>query len=699
MEYKILETINEPSDLKRLSHSELKELSNEIRARLIETVSDTGGHLASNLGAVELTVALHRSLESPKDKIIWDVGHQSYVHKILTGRNDRFSTLRQYGGIAGFPKKSESEHDFFDAGHASNSISVALGMAQARDLKETRKIIDGEDNNSHADNIDGMGDKDIREDSKDSKDSKDRKESKDNKSHVVAVIGDGSLTGGIAYEALNQAGHLKTRLIVVLNDNEMSISTNVGAMSTYLAKVRLDPAHTRLRREIEQKVKKLPAIGELFYDVGMHLKEGVKALLVPGMLFEELGFTYIGPIDGHDIRDIESNLALAKQVDGPVLLHVVTKKGIGYTPAAEKPENWHGIAPFIRENGAPKSRSDVPTYTEVFGNTLVDMAAKDSAIIGITAAMTSGTGLNKFAEQHPDRFYDVGIAEQHAVTFAAGLAIEGYKPVVAIYSTFLQRSYDQIVQDIALQELPVIFAIDRAGLVGEDGPTHHGAFDLTYLRSVPGLTVMAPKDENELRHMLYTATKLDKPAALRYPRDKGLGVEITENYRLISEGKGEILLEGSDVCILSVGRMVNTAMDSAALLNERGISASVVNMRFIKPLDIEMISWAIENHALVVTVEENSIIGGFGSGVLEAAMELGVKTPLLRFGLPDRFVTHGSMKRLLADCGLDANGIAFSINKKLDEISAGNRHHTAELFSDTRMKHEAWLKDARTFKS
>jgi 1-deoxy-D-xylulose-5-phosphate synthase len=649
MDYKILNTIGEPADLKRLTYGELKDLSDEIRSRLVEAVSDTGGHLASNLGAVELTIALHRVLESPKDKIIWDVGHQSYVHKMLTGRNDRFSTLRQYGGLAGFPKKTESEHDFFDAGHASNSISVALGMAVARDTKcmqEAAKIKDE------------AGDVDCIE------------ENTNTKSHIVAVIGDGSLTGGIAYEALNQAGHLKTRLIVVLNDNEMSISANVGAMSTYLAKVRLDPTHAKLRREVEQRVKNFPAIGELVYDVGMHVKEGVKALLVPGMLFEELGFTYIGPIDGHDIREVEANLAIAKQVDGPVLVHVITKKGLGYTPASEKPENWHGIAPFIKENGAPKSKSDVPTYTQVFGDTVVDLAEKDDSIVAITAAMTSGTGLTKFAEQYPERFYDVGIAEQHAVTFAAGLAIQGLKPVVALYSTFLQRAYDQVVQDVALQELPVVFAIDRAGLVGEDGPTHHGAFDLSYLRNVPGLTVMAPKDENELRHMLYTATKLDKPIAVRYPRDKGYGVELTDSYKLISEGKGEILFEGSDVCILAIGRMVRTAIDAATLLGERGINASVVNMRFIKPLDIEMISWALEQHSLVAVVEENSLIGGFGSGVLEAAAELGVGTPIVRYGLPDKFVTHGSMKRLLADCGLDANGIAFSINKKLDEIDS-----------------------------
>lgn len=628
MEYKILNTVSSPKDIKNLSYGELAELANELRSKLVETVSETGGHLASSLGVVELTLALHRILDSPTDKIIWDVGHQSYVHKLITGRRETFSTLRQYGGIAGFPKKSESEHDFFDAGHASNSISVALGMAEARDKKGDHE-------------------------------------------HIVAVIGDGSLTGGIAYEALNQAGHLNTRLIVVLNDNEMSISPNVGAMSTYLAQVRLDPGHAKLRHEIEKRIRKLPAIGEFVYDIGMHVKESVKALLVPGMLFEELGFTYIGPIDGHDVKELEQNLNIAKQVEGPVLIHVVTKKGLGYAPAVERPDKWHGIAPFVKRTGELRSSSELPTYTEVFGDTMVDLARNDKKIVAITAAMCSGTGLDKFAKEFPERFYDVGIAEQHAVTFAAGLAIEGFKPVVALYSTFLQRSFDQIMQDVVLQELPVVFAVDRAGLVGEDGPTHHGAFDLTYLRSVPGLVIMAPKDEDELRHMLNTAITMEKPIAIRYPRDKGLGVDISGNYELIPEGKGEILIQGSDVCLLAVGRMVQASVDAAQMLQERGISASVVNMRFIKPLDTELAGWAKDNHRLVVTVEESSLMGGFGSAVLEFLAEQSNTTPVLRLGLPDRFISHGSMKRLLAEVGLDANGIAYSINRKLDEVMAG----------------------------
>ncbi|MHB8840326.1 MAG: 1-deoxy-D-xylulose-5-phosphate synthase [Candidatus Aquicultor sp.] len=625
MDYQILNTIKSPNDIKHLSHGELAQLATEIRSRLIETVSETGGHLASSLGVVELTLALHRSLESPVDKIIWDVGHQSYVHKLLTGRNETFSTLRQYGGLAGFPKKSESEHDFFDSGHASNSISFALGMAEGRDIEG-------------------------------------------GKENVAVVIGDGSLTGGIAYEALNQAGHLGTRLIVVLNDNEMSISPNVGAISGYLAQVRLDPGHAKLRKEIEQRIKKLPAIGELVYDIGMHVKESVKALLVPGMLFEELGFTYIGPIDGHDIREVERSLGLAKQVEGPVLIHVITKKGLGYSPAVERPEKWHGIAPFVTRTGELKSCSNIPTYTEVFGKTLVDLANKNDKVVGITAAMASGTGLDIFEKEHPERFYDVGIAEQHAVTFAAGLAMQGYQPVVAIYSTFLQRSYDQIMQDVSLQELPVVFAIDRAGIVGEDGPTHHGAFDLTYMRSVPGLTVMAPKDEEELRHMMFTALEMKKPVALRYPRDRGFGIPMSEAYRLIPEGKAEILTKGSDVCILAIGRMVQSSVEAAEELSKRGVSASVVNMRFVKPLDTDMIAWAAQNHNLVVTVEENSLIGGFGSGVLEVLTELGESTPALRLGIPDRFVSHGSIKRLLAEIHLDANGIAYSVNRKLDEL-------------------------------
>ncbi|HZD61102.1 MAG TPA: 1-deoxy-D-xylulose-5-phosphate synthase [Anaerolineae bacterium] len=634
MDYKILNTIASPKDVKRLSHGQLAQLADEIRTRLVETISETGGHLASNLGAVELTLALHRVMESPTDKIIWDVGHQCYVHKLITGRNETFTTLRQYGGLSGFPKKSESAHDIFDSGHASNSISVALGIAEARDK--------------------AGGDE-----------------------HVIIVIGDGSLTGGIAYEALNQAGHLGTKLIVILNDNEMSISSNVGAMSSYLSQLRLDPVHTKLRKEVEKRIKKIPAIGELVYDIGMHIKESVKALLVPGMLFEELGFTYIGPMDGHDVKEIEKNLMLAKQVEGPVLVHVVTKKGLGYTPAVECPEKWHGTAPFVKRTGEPKSFNNVPTYTEVFGEALVKLAGRNEKIIAITAAMTSGTGLNKFQEVYPDRFYDVGIAEPHAVTFAAGLAIQGYLPVVAIYSTFLQRSLDQIMQDVSLQELPVVFAIDRAGIVGEDGPTHHGAFDLSYLRSIPGLMIMAPKDENELQHMLYTATEIGGPVALRYPRDRGLGIELSESYRMLQIGKGEILLEGSDVCLLAIGRMVKSALDAAKILGERGISASVANMRFIKPLDEEIVAWATGNHRLVVTVEENSLVGGFGSAVLETISELGVTAPVQRLGLPDRFISHGSMKRLLAEVGLDANGIAYSINRKLDEISSGKKRAKA----------------------
>ena len=630
MDYEILSTIDGPKDLKRMSHGELARLSQEIRTRLIEAVSETGGHLGSNLGAVELTLALHRSLNSPKDKIIWDVGHQSYVHKLITGRNETFTTLRQYGGLAGFPKKSESPHDVFDTGHASNSISVALGIAEARDMN--------------------AGDE-----------------------HVVAVIGDGSLTGGMAYEALNQAGHLGTKLIVILNDNEMSISPNVGAMSSYLTQLRLDPGHTKLRREIETRIKKLPAIGEFVYDIGMHIKESVKALLVPGMLFEELGFTYMGPLDGHDIKDLEKNIALAKQVEGPVMIHVITKKGLGYIPAVERPEKWHGIAPFVKRTGEPKSSSSAATYTEVFGNTLVDLAKKNDKIVAITAAMTSGTGLDEFAKELPDRFYDVGIAEPHAVTFAAGMATQGFHPVVAIYSTFLQRAFDQIMQDVSLQELPVVFAIDRAGLVGEDGPTHHGAFDLTYLRSVPGLIITAPKDEDELRHMLFTATEIGQPVAIRYARDLGLGVPISEDYRMMPLGKGEILEEGTEICLLAVGRMVSSALEAAKILRERGVSASVVNMRFIKPIDEELISWAAEKHKLLVSVEENTVSGGFGSAVLESLVEMGYHMPFLRLGLPDRFMSHGSMKRLLAEAGLDANGIAYSVNRKLDELKSGKK--------------------------
>lgn len=620
---KILNKVNSPADLKSLSLEELELLAAEIRELILKTVSKTGGHLASNLGVVELTIALHRALNSPKDKIVWDVGHQCYSHKILTDRKDKFSTLRQYGGISGFPKKEESVHDVFNTGHASNSISVALGLAEARNKRSGDEVI-------------------------------------------VAVIGDGSLTGGMAYEALNQAGHLKTNLIVVLNDNEMSIASNVGALSSYLNRIRLDPTYNKLKHEFEEHIKKIPAIGEWMYEAGEHIKDSFKQLVVPGMLFEELGFKYIGPIDGHDIHSLEHNLELAKGVEGPVLLHVLTKKGLGYQPAEECPDKFHGISSFNLETGKSKEKSGL-TYTEIFGKTLTEIAMIDERIIAVTAAMPSGTGLDKFAKVFPERFYDVGICEQHAVTFTAGLATGGLLPVVAIYSTFLERAYDQIIQDICLQKLHVIFVLDRAGLVGEDGPTHHGVFDLSYLRHIPNLILMAPKDGEELRHMLYTATKLSSPVAIRYPRARSdVKDEIfSKSFKLLEVGKAEILVKGKKVAILALGRMVETSLKAAEILKEKGISSSVINARFVKPLDESLITEFASSLDAVVTVEENTLLGGFGSAVLELLSSYKLQKPTLRLGLPDKFITHGSQEVLLSEYGLDAEGIASSIEKFL----------------------------------
>lgn len=624
MKHKVLDKIDSPADLKTLSLEELKTLTQEIRQMLVETVSRTGGHLASNLGVVELTIGLHLALESPKDKIIWDVGHQCYIHKLLTGRKKRFETLRQFGGLAGFPKRSESEHDIFDTGHASNSISCALGLAEARDKRG--------------------GDETI-----------------------CAVIGDGSLTGGIAYEALNQAGHLKTRLIALLNDNNMSIAHNVGAMSTYLSRIRLDPAYNKLRDEIEQWIKKIPAVGEIMYTLGEQFRDGLKHLLIPGMIFEELGWKYVGPINGQDIDLVKRSVNLAKQINGPVLIHVLTKKGAGFSLAENSPDEFHGAPPFIISTGEPLKKSEIPTYTEVFGDTMIELAENNERIVAITAAMANGTGLERFARTFPDRFYDVGIAEQHAVTFAAGLALDGLIPVVAIYSTFLERAFDQIIQDICLQNLHVVFALDRAGLVGEDGPTHHGVFDLSYLRQIPVMVVMAPKDEQEFRRMLYTAiSSVSGPVAIRYPRGLAVGVATTRNFETLEIGEAEVLEEGNDVCLIAIGNMVRVAQEAASILRRKEISATVINARFAKPIDKKVIMAAANKHRLVVTLEENTIIGGFGSGVAEILAENGVVVPLLRLGLPDKFVEHGATEILLSAAGLDAAGVAQAVERKLN---------------------------------
>ncbi|UFS71359.1 1-deoxy-D-xylulose-5-phosphate synthase [Geomonas sp. RF6] len=616
--YKLLKGIDSPSDLKKLSVEELSPLAEEIRAFLLETVSKTGGHLASNLGCVELTIALHYCFQSPKDKIIFDVGHQAYTHKILTGRRDAFHTQRSYKGLSGFPKRSESEHDAFGVGHSSTSISAGLGMAVASAL------------NSDA-------------------------------SRVISVIGDGSLTGGMAFEALNQAGHLKKNLVVVLNDNEMSISKNVGALSSFISRKMTGGYFRSLKKEIQSLLTNIPAIGGNILHFAKKAENSLKGFLTPGTLFEALGFDYVGPIQGHDLPTLIEVLQEVREIEGPVLVHVMTKKGKGYTPAELTPDKFHGVAPFaVKPEAAPKAKvAAPPSYTAVFGETMVKLAAKDEKILAITAAMPDGTGLTPFAKRFPDRFFDVGIAEQHALTFAAGLAAEGFRPVAAIYSTFLQRAYDQVFHDICLQKLPVILALDRAGLVGDDGPTHHGAFDYSFLRHLPEMTVMAPKDENELQHMVKTALYAGAPIALRYPRGAGYGVPMDKEPAEIPIGTGELLCEGSDLTIVAIGSVVYAAVEAAKALAQKGLSVGVINARFVKPLDRELILEQAEKTGAVVTVEENALQGGFGSAVLELLADEGLtEVRVKRIGIPDHFVEHGSQKQLRADLGLDAEGIA-----------------------------------------
>lgn len=611
----ILETINSPLDLKGLSTRQLELLAAEIRQFLTQVVAAKGGHLAPNLGVVELTLALHSVFNSPEDKIIWDVGHQSYVHKLLTGRREGFQTLREYGGMAGFPKRGESDHDPFETGHSSTSISAALGIACARDLAQE-------------------------------------------KFKVVAVIGDGALSGGMALEALNQAGDIKKDVLVILNDNEMSINENVGGLAAYLGRVRTDPKYTKLKEDVEYLIKRIPAIGGRVVKSVERVKDSLKYLVVPGMVFEELGFTYVGPENGHNINGLLDVLRRVKKIKGPVLLHVVTKKGKGYCHAEEKPAKFHGIGPFDIDTACPVSVLTKPNYTDVFGTTLVDLARDRKDIIAITAAMAGGTGLEGFASLYPDRFFDVGIAEQHAVTFAAGMATRGLKPVVTIYSTFLQRAYDQILHDVAQQGLPVVFAVDRAGVVGEDGPTHHGLFDLSYLRSIPGLTLMAPKDMAEMRHMLYTAINAQGPCAIRYPRSSAEGVWLDGPYQALQVPQSQVIQEGEDLVIFALGSMVTPALEAAGRLSRHGLKAAVINARFAAPLDKEMICrWAKKCHRFV-TVEENILPGGFGSGLMEVLEEEGIyNVQVKRLGVPGEFVTHGSREKLLQLQGLDAAGI------------------------------------------
>ncbi len=620
----MLESVKSPRDIKNLKPKELVQLASEIRRKIIETVAETGGHLAPSLGVVELTIALHYVFDAPKDRIVWDVGHQAYAHKLLTGRVDNFHTLRQDNGISGFPKRSESPYDALDTGHSSTSISAALGMATALDLK-------GEN------------------------------------AKIVAVIGDGSMSAGLAFEALNNAGHLRKDLIVILNDNEMSISPNVGALSSFLSRKLTSRPAARLKKELESFLKR-SGVGENIWAVLKRSEDSLKALLTPGMLFESLQFEYIGPLPGHHLESLIQTLKNIRTIPGPVLVHVLTKKGKGYPPAERHPDLFHGVGPFEIATGKPKSsaRPKPPSYTKIFSQTLVRLAREDQRIVAITAAMPAGTGLSAFQEAIPDRFFDVGIAEQHAVTFAAGLALKGLRPVVAIYSTFLQRAYDQIIHDVCLTNQPVVFAIDRGGLVGEDGPTHHGAFDLSYLRTIPNLIVMSPKDENELQHMLYTALRHHGPAAVRYPRGSGVGTSLDWQLKEIPIGKGEIELEGPDVGIIAIGHHVFTAGVAAKDLARHGIKASVINARFVKPIDHDLITEIARRTGHILTIEENSLAGGFGSAVLECLSDSGITSvKVCRLGLPDRFVEHGSQKTLRRLVNLDVPSIVKAVRSMI----------------------------------
>lgn len=611
----VLSKIESPRDLDGLSLAELNQLAGEIRQQIIETVSTNGGHLAPSLGVVELTIALHRTFKTPEDKIIWDVGHQCYAHKIITGRRQEFNTLRQFKGLSGFPNPGESEHDAFITGHSSTSVSAALGMAVARDLSGK-------------------------------------------KNSVIAVIGDGAMTAGISFEALNHAGHLKSDLIVVLNDNEMSIAPNVGALSRYLNRMRTDRKYSRGKEEIEQLLLRIPSVGPRVVHAVERIKDSLKYLVMPGMFFEELGFTYLGPAQGHSIADLLKILEQAKATRGPALVHVLTCKGKGYAPAEAKADKFHGIGPFSIDTGLTISKVSAPSYTDVFGQTLVQLAKEDDRIVAITAAMPQGTGLAEFAKTFPDRFFDVGIAEQHAVTLGAALASEGFRPVVAIYSTFLQRAYDQVLHDVCLQKLPVTLALDRGGLVGEDGPTHHGTFDYAYLRPMPGMVVMAPADEGELRHMLKTAIYSNGPAAIRYPRGDGRGVSLEDEPAEIPIGKAVVLREGGEVALVAIGSMVEVALLAAQELEQQGVSTAVINARFVKPLDEKCIAGYAAGARLLITLEEHVLQGGFGSSVLEILNSLEVPDPrVLCFGIGDTFVEHGKRDILLARHNLTPDSV------------------------------------------
>ncbi len=615
-----LDQINSPRDLRRLSMRELEVLAKEIRERLIRTVSVTGGHLASNLGVVELTLALHLALDTPRDKLIWDVSHQTYVHKLLTGRRESFGTLRQQGGLSGFASRTESKYDPYGAGHGSTAISAAVGMAIARDRL-------GEDH------------------------------------HVVAVIGDGALTGGLAYEGLNHAGQLKPRLVVILNDNEMSISPNVGAIATYLSRVRMDPHYQRAKEQFEMLARQLP-MGDTMVEAVEWFKAGLKRAFEPGRLFVDLGWRYYGPIDGHNLPILRDAIDHALNINGPVLLHVMTRKGKGYAPSEKHPTRFHGVSAFDVASGEPASGHTTPTYGDVFVSALIEEAKRDSRVVAISAAMLSGTRLEQFAREFPKRCFDVGMAEEHAITLASGMAAAGLRPFVVIYSTFLQRAYDQLIHDVCLQNLPVKIGVDRAGLVGDDGPTHHGVFDLTYLRSIPNMVIMAPKDEAELARMFRTMAKVEGPVAMRYPRGAGRGLQWDTEAEPIEVGKAEVVREGDDVTIVAIGPSVYDAVEVADAAGKNGLSVGVINARFVKPLDEELIVEAARRSGAVVTVEENVAAGGFGSAVVELLESKGLtEVRVRRLALPDRYVEHGDVAGLREKYGISTGAILEAVTQ------------------------------------
>ena len=647
-EFPLLSRIDNPKQIRRLRPSQLKQLADELRSFMIYMISKTGGHLASSLGTVELTVALHYIFNTPRDLLVWDVGHQAYGHKILTGRRDQFATLRQYDGISGFPRREESIYDVYNVAHASTSISAALGMAVARDL-----------------------------------------EGKDQ--HVVAIIGDGGLTGGMALEGINQAGHLQKKLLIILNDNEMSISPNVGAIAGYLNRIVTGQVFNRFKKEVESMLLSVPRVGPRLVKLARDMVDAMKTFMVPGLVFYELGFDYVGPINGHHIDTLVDTLKRVKENEVPTILHIVTKKGKGWSVSESAPIKYHGPSGYDPKTGVfrPKPAAP-PSYTSIFSKSMIRLAKEDPKIVAITAAMLEGTGLVKFNQEIPDRCFDVGIAEQHAVTFAGGLATQGMKPVAAIYSTFLQRAYDQVVHDICLMDLPVTFAIDRAGIVGADGPTHHGLYDVAYLRALPNMVVMAPKDENELQHMLYTAINTPHPTALRYPRGSGYGVPLDDQFEMLEIGKAEMLQQGRDCCILALGNMVIPALKAAQQLANEGISTSVVNARFVKPLDEALIASLASEMPTLVTIEEAALMGGFGSAVIELLEARGLRDcKVLRIGVPDRIIPHGNPKLLHAKYGLDSDGIYQRVRSFITE----------NQFSKPRWPLKAAIKAAFTRKS